>query len=84
MQPGGERAAKWIAEQMKTMGLKPLGENGSYLQSVPVTETTLAPETTMNVAGQPLPLGKDRVRSWATPKTVNSAACCSLPDMRSH
>ena len=61
MQPGGEKAAKWIADQMKAIGLKPLGEKGTYLQAVPVTETVLAPETALKLDGQPLSLGAD----WA-------------------
>ena len=61
MQPGGEKAAKWLADQMKAIGLKPLGENGTYLQSVPVTETSLAPETALKLDGEAITLGAD----WA-------------------
>lgn len=61
MQPGGEKAARWLADQMKAIGLKPLGENGTYLQSVPLTETVLTPETSFLLDGQPLSLGPD----WA-------------------
>lgn len=61
MQPGGEKAAKWLADQMKAIGLKPLGENGAYLQSVPVTETSLAPETAFKLDGESLTL----VADWA-------------------
>jgi hypothetical protein len=61
MQPGGEKAAQWLAEQMKALGLKPLGENGTYLQAVPLTETLIAPETSFLLDGQPLALGAD----WA-------------------
>src|SRR5688572_14448809 len=31
-QPGGDKAANWIAEKFKALGLKPLGDKGSYLQ----------------------------------------------------
>ena len=61
MQPGGEKAAKWLADEMKAIGLKPLGENGTYLQAVPVTETVLAPETMLKLDGEALALGVD----WA-------------------
>lgn len=61
MQPGGEKAAKWLADQMKALGLKPLGDNGTYLQAVPVTETVIAPETSFLLDGQPLALRAD----WA-------------------
>ena len=61
MQPGGEKAAKWLADQMKAIGLKPLGENGTYLQAVPLSETVIAPETSFLLDGQALALGAD----WA-------------------
>src|SRR5689334_21857199 len=32
MQPGGDKAANWIADRFKQLGLKPLGDSGSYLQ----------------------------------------------------
>ena len=37
----GEAAARWIAEEMKRIGLQPGGENGSYLQPVGMVELTL-------------------------------------------
>lgn len=61
MQAGGEKAAQWIAGQMKTIGLKPLGENGTYLHAVPVSEVVLTEETTLKLDGQSLSLGAD----WA-------------------
>lgn len=33
-QPGGDRAADYLAARMKRLGLEPLGEAGSYLQSI--------------------------------------------------
>jgi Zn-dependent M28 family amino/carboxypeptidase len=59
MQPGGDKAAAWIAGQMKAYGLKPLGDNGTYLQAVPFIETTIAESTSLRVDGNPLALGKD-------------------------
>ena len=38
--PAGERAAQWIADEMKRVGLKP-GNNGSYFQSVPAVTIAL-------------------------------------------
>ncbi|MDB4877129.1 MAG: peptidase [Gemmatimonadetes bacterium] len=34
--PGGARAARYIAAQMKAAGLRPAGDSGGYLQRVPV------------------------------------------------
>jgi Zn-dependent M28 family amino/carboxypeptidase len=59
MQPGGDKAARWIADQMKAFGLKPLGDNGTYLQAVPFIETWMAEGTTLKLDRNPLALGKD-------------------------
>jgi hypothetical protein len=34
MQPGGDRAAEWIAARFKELGMKPAGDKGSYLQKI--------------------------------------------------
>ena len=36
-----ERAAKYVADQFKAAGLKPVGDNGTYFQRVPMHETAL-------------------------------------------
>ncbi len=61
MQRGGDQAARWIADQMKSFGLKPLGGNESYLQAVPLTEKSLGEETAFTLDGSALALGKE----WA-------------------
>ena len=35
--PGGQAASQYIANEMKTAGLSPMGENGTYFQSVELT-----------------------------------------------
>src|SRR6202522_2176697 len=44
-QRGGDIAAEYIATQFAEFGLKPAGENGSYLQKVPLVGITTLPET---------------------------------------
>jgi Zn-dependent M28 family amino/carboxypeptidase len=39
--PGGDRAAAWIVDQFKQIGLEP-GNKGSWFQEVPTVSTTLA------------------------------------------
>jgi Zn-dependent M28 family amino/carboxypeptidase len=47
----GERAADWIADEMKRIGLKP-GANGSYFQSVAAASITLDPaKSSFEIAG---------------------------------
>jgi len=44
-QRGGDVAAEYIATQFAEFGLKPAGDNGSYLQKVPLVGITTLPET---------------------------------------
>ena len=49
--PAGERAAQWIADEMKRIGLKP-GNRGSYFQTVPsVTIALDAAKSSLSIAG---------------------------------
>ena len=59
LQPGGDKAAAWIADRMKTLGLAPGGEAGTYLQQVPLLATELVAPTRVSVDGTPLTYGKD-------------------------
>ena len=45
-QRGGDIAAEYIATQFALDGLKPAGDNGTYMQKVPMVGMTLSPETT--------------------------------------
>ena len=44
-QRGGDIAAEYIATQFAEFGLKPAGDNGSFLQKVPLVGITTLPET---------------------------------------
>src|SRR6266849_6672731 len=48
-QRGGDIAAQYIATQFALYGLKPAGDNGTYMQKVPMVGTTLSPETTFSL-----------------------------------
>ncbi len=48
-QRGGELAAEYIATQFALDGLKPAGENGSYMQKVPMVGITPGPATRFTV-----------------------------------
>ena len=49
-QRGGDIAAEYIATQFALDGLKPAGDNGTYMQKVPMVGITPAPETTFSLA----------------------------------
>lgn len=59
MQPGGDKAANWIADRFKQLGLKPLGDKDSYLQKVEFKETIATPETSFSVGEEKLNFGTD-------------------------
>jgi Zn-dependent M28 family amino/carboxypeptidase len=48
-QRGGDIAAEYIATQFALDGLKPAGDNGTYLQKVPMVGITPEPETTFSL-----------------------------------
>ncbi len=59
-QPGGDKAANWIADRFKSLGLKPLGDpQGTYLQKVDFKETVTTPETSFTMGDQSLNHGSD-------------------------
>src|SRR5713101_7162431 len=49
-QRGGDIAAEYMATQFAEYGLKPAGDNGSYLQKVPLVGITTLPETQFSLA----------------------------------
>src|SRR3982751_5560635 len=48
--PGGMLAAKYIAAQLATLGLKGAGEKGSYFQPVSLVGVKADPQTTLTVS----------------------------------
>ncbi|MCD9189159.1 MAG: M20/M25/M40 family metallo-hydrolase [Pyrinomonadaceae bacterium] len=59
MQRGGDKAANWIAARFQSLGLKPLGDKGSYLQKIDFKETVFTPETSLKVGEETLKVGAD-------------------------
>jgi Zn-dependent M28 family amino/carboxypeptidase len=49
-QRGGDVAAAYIAAQFQIAGLKPAGENGTYMQMVPLNGVTAQPESTLKIS----------------------------------
>jgi Zn-dependent M28 family amino/carboxypeptidase len=50
--PGGQRAAQYLADQLKAMGVEPAGENGTYFQEVPIVESIVDRTFTLSVPGR--------------------------------
>ena len=47
--PGGERAARYLGDRFARLGLKPLGDNGTYLQAIKFNSFETLPESTLKV-----------------------------------
>jgi len=60
-QPGGERAADYIAKQFRGYGLQPGAPDGSYFQQVPLVGVTTLPQTKMTLGGRELTYGSEFV-----------------------
>ena len=58
-QPGGDKAAAYLADRFAKLGLKPLGDNNTYLQSIKFRETQFLPQTAFTFGDQSLKFGTD-------------------------
>jgi hypothetical protein len=58
---GHIKATNYIAAELKKFGLKPMGENGTYFQTVPVIRRALDPSSTLNAGDVTLKAGTDFV-----------------------
>ena len=58
-QPGGDKAAAYLADRFAKLGLKPLGENNTYLQTIKFRETQFLPQTAFTAGNEHLKLGPD-------------------------
>jgi Peptidase family M28 len=58
-QPGGDKAAAYIADRFAKFGLKPLGANNTYLQPIKFRETQFLPQTAFTFGEQSLKFGTD-------------------------
>lgn len=56
---GHLRSTEYIANQLKAMGLKPMGDNGTYFQNVPAVRRALDPSSTITADGVTLRGGID-------------------------
>ncbi|MCA1614448.1 MAG: M28 family peptidase [Acidobacteria bacterium] len=58
-QPGGERAAQYIAERFSKLGLKPAGEKNSFFQTMKFREFGVTPESFFKADDETLKPGDD-------------------------
>lgn len=59
-QPGGDRAARYLADRFKALGLKPAGDNNDFLQAIRFGETQRFPTSALRISGgETLTFGTD-------------------------
>jgi Zn-dependent M28 family amino/carboxypeptidase len=49
---GGELATTYLATEMAALGVEPAGDNGTFLQQVPIVESTVDPTFSVTVPGR--------------------------------
>jgi Zn-dependent M28 family amino/carboxypeptidase len=60
-QPGGERAARYIADHFKKLGLKPLGDSGTYLQAIKFKSSQVSADSNIKAGDAVIKHGADFV-----------------------
>lgn len=60
-QPGGEKAAKYLADRFAKLNLKPLGTKNSFLQPVQFKDSEFLPETSFKLGDEALKMGSEFV-----------------------
>ena len=80
-QPGGDKAAAYIADRFKKLGLKPLGANTSYLQPIKFKETQFLPQTAFTLGTESLKFGTDYFVSPPL-SVLSDATFFSPPDFK--
>jgi hypothetical protein len=57
--PGNVKGTDYVAAQFRAIGLEPMGENGSFFQTVPLVNRGLQPGASITVDGAALAVGTD-------------------------
>ena len=73
-QPGGERAAKYIADRFAKLGLKPLGDAGSYLQAIQFKSSQPMPDSFVKAGDSALAFGTEFVPAPPYTSELSEAA----------
>ena len=73
-QPGGDRAAKYIAERFSKLGLKPLGDAGTYLQAINFKSSQPLAESSVKAGDASLAFGTEFVPAPPYSSELSEAA----------
>lgn len=70
--PGYQRAADVVAKRLAAAGVKPLGDRGTWFQSVPMEEVWIT-RASIQVGDRPLAFLRDITTSAAIPESIDGA-----------
>lgn len=70
-EPGNAVAARYIAEQYRMLGLKPAGDQGTYMQRFSLDKISAAQSATLLIGSDTLRLGKELVVMAGKPANVS-------------
>ena len=73
-QPGGDRAAKYIADRFTKLGLKPLGDAGTYLQAINFKSSQPLAESSVKAGDASLAFGTEFVPAPPYTSELSEAA----------
>src|SRR6267143_1361831 len=60
-QPGGDKAARYLADRFAKLGLKPAGDDGTYLQAIKFRSGQVLPNSSIKIGDAVLNHGQDYV-----------------------
>ena len=66
------RAAAWVAERAREVGLQPAGEDDSYWQFFPVRTTRVSEASRIEIGGRQFAIGRDVIVNSAVDVTVDA------------
>ncbi len=67
------RASVWIAEQLRAIGVEPMGDDGSYLQWWNIRRTRIGASSTVTVGEQSLDMWRDVAMTGTAPAEISAA-----------
>jgi hypothetical protein len=70
---GHVKSTNYIAAQLKALGLKPMGDNGTFFQNVPVIRRALDPASTITADGVTLHAGTDFLATAGRGRVIANA-----------
>jgi hypothetical protein len=68
------RASVWIAEQLREIGVEPMGDDGSYLQWWNIRRTRIGASSTVQVGTQSLVMWRDVAMTGTAPADISAPA----------